>query len=747
MCKHITSQCTWVLLAVVLPAVAHGQQVEIFWKDGNTWQESQHQPLVHAYYVEDRSGEESIALKFSGPGLTAVAFPPDIPAIAQSSAQNSLEYLISPGARTRTLEVVLQGPDTSRPVQLYIARRPIVHLPAANNCVLNEICVIQKTPATITVNGHNLDEIDAAGNVILANGQPAALTRRGGQLEFQLPADHYATNQNQPAALKLRSVSHFMSDGNLTREVTLTPVRVQVNAPPRLAIQLGTSGFPTLYVGQTIVTSATTALSNEPLTVGLYSIEEVRGEGERRIIGLMEVLEDNASETEKSRTARIYATTRTLSPSGQNTPSYVAFTQNNEIKYRGSLRVDPAPKVIAWTVLHPTNRHSDQALHPTEQALLTFTGENLLAFNTVTFQFADGPRSFTTTELLQGAEIRHLVSVPDNQVVSLPVLLQSSLSRDTTIYIPVAQAQQPRELDFVDLTYNRVSTRARLSPRPLGRVYTPYSGSIVDMGRDTIRTNTLHGLQITFSPEVIEASRRYGVQYLVISAALFTPEGEKLEEDSARVAVVPRGQPVLPDRPYRAAGGFAQRDLISLDEMIKRLGRFSQPRSYVNVTVRHDSTQYNSDVGYPIRVRIENSNRFRIRPQAQLLTGAFYLARVRDRATRQPANNGFPADSIIDRPGLGTRIRSFAFATAAGIDIATIRADGRPGLFHFRLGVLAVDSPFDEGSDRQAGVSLLYPIELVSNRGNVDFSISFGAIFLSNGRVIPTIAPGFTLTL
>jgi hypothetical protein len=261
-----------------------------------------------------------------------------------------------------------------------------------------------------------------------------------------------------------------------------------------------------------------------------------------------------------------------------------------------------------------------------------------------------------------------------------------------------------------------------------------------------VYANSLAGVAIRFYPDTLDrTSRVHGVQYLVVDAALHSADGEKVDQDSVRVAVVP----TAPGFTYRVQSGYTQNYEVHVDDLLDRLGRYSEPGSKLLVSIRHDSLRYAGDIGYPTTVQLVNSSRVRIRPYANLLAGVIYVARFRKQDERMAVQNGSGTDSIIRQSyRRETRLNTLSMLGSIAMEAAVLRVDGRPSFARLRLGLLALESPFDEQRRRrELGLSVLYPIELVSVKGGVSLSISAGGACLTSRECFGLVSPGFDIAL
>ena len=753
-------------------------------------------------YVELADHVEVIVAVFQGPvAVTKVDVPDHVQVLERTSVPNGVAVKLElRNPATHVLRFTAEQGGNSVVVNLYVARKPRIEISqTAQDCVRGQICVTPAGLSHIAFEGENLAEVDLTAGVTIG-GQRFVLTRDDEHLHTQV-SDGALTLTAHDVVFRTRR-PYLDQNGVPTSEVTLPKVRVTRNAAKKaliLAID-DESSEPIVFVGQNAVFDIPVP-GGGALAPATYTVEETVGQQQRTVVALLDVL-SSASGIATVRVLGLAPTVNDLHGHG----SFVYIMKRDTPFFHSRISVQERPLIERWTLHHLDSRHRDQSVHPGETALLSVSGRNLLAFDEV---LVNGTKcgSACTADHPSPNELRIRFSFAGPAVDRVPILLRSRVTRDTTILLPTAPALQPRPLDFVTLVVDSVHFRPRLrpafpflqlrdrdshyyrlesgrnslalnraevdaigsaqtdgtaprqergsapAPRTAARDVRRASRDSLRAARDSIRlvaaeigTNTLHGVRLIIDPAMLDRGGRYGTQHLVVAATLYSPEREKVEEDSIRIAVSPADS-TLAARLRLSPGEFTSPRVVSIDDLIDRLGRFSQPGSTVEITVRHDSTLYGGEPGYRKNLRVRNETRFRVRPHAEVLAGAFYIARTRGPRVKTLAPNGAPADTVSRRGEPQTGFDALSLLGSLGIDASVLNHEGRPTFARMRVGLLAMQSPFDRASPRQFGLSFLYPMELATLRGGLALSISAGGVCLANERCFALVSPGFSMTL
>lgn len=701
-------------------------------------------------YVELGEDADIVTLVFSGTTpVTNIVAPGSITVLDATPVPSGIAIRVALGnPASHSLRFLADQGGTVTPVDLYIARKPQIEIEAmGGDCIPGQICLATGAASRVVFGGRNLAEVDVTSGVVLG-AQRFPLRKNGQHLHAQIPAGAI-TQSSLDVAFRTRK-PYLDDDGTPTRDLVVQGIRVsQSNTKNELILRVeGQSSEPTVFVGQNLVLEIRVpdGIKLNPTT---YSIEEMVGQQQRTVVGLLDVLRSGPG-TATVRVLGLAPTVNDLEGHG----SFVYLKQRDSTLFHSRLSVQHRPAVAAWTIHHVDSRHRDQNVHPGETVLLTLVGRNLRAFNTVEI---NGNECVSPCAMDHPSpdEMRVRFPFAAPPVDRVPILLKSDVARDTTILLPTAPALQPRPLDFVTLVVDSVRFRPRLVPafpffQLRARDSTAYSllsarNSTKWAGAE-IGTNTLHGVRVVIDPAMLDQGGRFGIQHLIVAATLLSPDREKVEEDSIRLAIAPPDSTLAARLGLTPAAHISPR-VVSIDELIDRLGRFSQPGSVVEISIRHDSARYGGDPGYRKDLRVRNDTRYRVRPHAEVLAGAFYIARTRGPRLKTPVPNGAPADTVSRRGEQRTGFDALSLLGSLGVDASVLNHEGRPTFARIRVGLLAMQSPFDSDSPRQFGLSFLYPMELATIRGGVALSISAGGICLANERCFALVSPGFSMTL
>lgn len=704
------------------------------------------------YYVETTSANATVEIEHSD-SIIGVEFSSParlldtvrINHLSQPAAWRATARLELPSPYTHTVRVAVVGRGGARiERELYIVRKPSVDFVSSDpRCSPSEVCFVKGQRTVVGITGESLEEIDETKGVRVGRN-PYPLFRRDGMLYMSLAEDHgLISGSNNTFVFSTRS--SFTKDSSSTTDVSRSAFIRSLPAP-NIALTFGSDGTiqdTTLLVGESVILETRWNGGNRFLDNHTYTLEENVRAGERNTVGFMQVLEVNSPPAGSNsglqsmlvRLVGLKASSRPVRRTGVNTLFIYRDTQQIA---RAQIHVVERPQVDTFRISHLEPGYAGHFVHQGERVELIFSGQNLGAFDSVYVprELGEVLRYSHERQHPTANELHFEVQVAPGARENIPVRLSSSYAPDTVILIPVIDVQRPRSLGFLNLAYQRRPFLTGLwrSDRDTARL----------SGADTtILTNSLSGMSLEFDRTAIDQRGLYGPQYLILGAALFSSAGLKLAEDSMRVAIVP-GEAGL----MSAEGAFESRERVSLDNMVKRLSRFSEAGSHMEVTIRHDSARYWGARGYETTISLENSSRLRIRPIASLLAGALYVGQVRAPDSRLAVPNGTNSDTLVRQVyRRNTDIRAVSTLGSLAAEAAILREDGNPSLARVRLSFFAVENPFTQDRRREFGAALLYPIEVIDVSGVVSFSISVGGGCLSDTTCFGLITPGFDISL
>lgn len=709
---------------------------------------------------EDESFDVIIKLRRAADSLSLLG-PGRISCRAAENAAATYHCRVDGVRVTEKWQTAIQFPDSSATARtLYFARRVrVAPRSSVAGCSGTQLCVQSDGSTDILLDITNFAEVHPDNSE--EGRADLNLRSRPGRLTV--------TNTSGAVRLVLKTRRAYLNaDRRWTTEYSQNLQLVTLATP----IPLATFGEANAWVlvGEQMVVPVGFSRT-VPDTVLLNRTLELRSPGEDGVVAYAQFLD--------SRTARITGVKPTARATRDGSaPLLNAYRQGAAATaapdFAAQLQVREAP-VVRRIVVQQLEAYADTLLHPGATSRVTLEGAGLDLYSG---SFLEEARQELRPSMHSRSILAFDVAVPDNfRASSITVRLRSEYVADTLIQLAVGRPGRPRALDFgwiVTTPQGNLRTgpqeppsvpRSTAPSQQQAQTSTAASGAVRRTDENpasevrpfnAVRLDTaivfnvsghLRDIWLVFDPGLVDSGRLHGVQYLEVVAEL--SRSRFLERNAAEfkqvVALDTTWIAVAPATgAYEVSGGYLRANAISIDRLLGDVLRDAQPRSRLELTVRHDPRRYGSVTGHTAAVTVRDQRSTRWDFNLQLPSGLFTIAKVRENQ-RQILQNGAGTDTLISgRNAWDAALASMA--GAASIDISNVRDDGRPGRLRGRFSLYYLQSPFVQEKRHRFALAAQYPLHLFS-AGFLQASIAMGPTCLVEPRMrcFFILAPGFTV--